>query len=67
MRPKGLIWTCATSSHVVSGAFGNLHRLIAPSLGVVLTFVTLDGHSAMPQPPLANFKGVFNNLRFSMP
>ena len=53
--------------HLVSGAFGNLHRLIAPSLGVVLTFVTLDGHSAMPQPPLANFKGVFNNLRFSMP
>ncbi len=53
--------------HLVSGSFGNLHRLIAPSLGVVLTFVTLDGHSAMPQPPLANFKGVFNNLRFSMP
>ena len=53
--------------HLVSGAFGNLHRLIAPSLGVVLTFVTLDGHSAMPQPPLANFKGVFDNLRFTMP
>ena len=55
--------------HLVSGAFGNLHRMIAPSLGVVLTFATLDQHGAfaMPQPPLANFKGVFNNLRFSMP
>ena len=55
--------------HLVSGAFGNLHRMIAPSLGVVLTFVTLDqrGAFAMPQPPLANFKGVFNNLSVSMP
>lgn len=55
--------------HLVSGAFGNLHRMIAPSLGVVLTFATLDqrGPFAMPQPPLTNFKAVFNNLRFSMP
>ncbi len=53
--------------HLVSGAFGNLHRLIAPSLGVVLTFVTLDPRDGMPQPPLANFKGVFDNLRFKMP
>ena len=55
--------------HLVSGAFGNLHRMIAPSLGVVLTFATLDqrGPFAMSQPPLANFKAVFNNLRFSMP
>ncbi len=55
--------------HLVSGAFGDLHRMIAPSLGVVLTFATLDqrGAFAMPQPPLANFKGVFDNLRFRMP
>ncbi len=53
--------------HLVAGAFGNLHRMLAPSLGVVLTFVTLDPRDGMPQPPLANFKGVFNNLRFKMP
>ena len=55
--------------HLVSGAFGSLHRMIAPSLGVVLTFATLDQRGAfpMPQPPLANFKGVFENLRFSIP
>ena len=55
--------------HLVSGAFGNLHRMIAPSLGIALTFATLDNRGAYPmaQPPLANFKGVFDNLRFSMP
>ena len=55
--------------HLVSGAFGNLHRMIAPSLGVVLTFATLDQRGAfpMPQPPIANMKGVFENLRFQLP
>ena len=55
--------------HLVSGAFGDLHRFLAPSLGMTLTFATLDPRGAfpMPQPPLANMKGVFNNLRFTMP
>ena len=55
--------------HLVSGAFGDLHRFLAPTLGVALTFATLDkrGDFPMPQPPLANMKGVFNNLRFTMP
>ena len=36
---------------------------------MTLTFATLDQRGAfpMPQPPLANMKGVFNNLRFTMP
>lgn len=55
--------------HLVSGAFGDLHRMIATRLGVALTFATLDKRGAfpMPQPPLANMKGVFDNLRFAMP
>lgn len=55
--------------HLVSGAFGDLHRFLAPSLGVALTFATLDkrGPFAMPQPPLANLRGVFENLRFRLP
>ncbi len=55
--------------HLVSGAFGDLHRLLAPRLGVALTFATLDKRGAfpMPQPPLANFKAVFENIRFQMP
>lgn len=55
--------------HLVSGAFGDLHRFLAPSLGVALTFATLDkrGDFPMPQPPLANLKGVFDNLRFALP
>ncbi len=55
--------------HLVSGAFGDLHRFLAPRLGVALTFATLDKRGAfpMPQPPLANMKGVFENLRFAMP
>ena len=55
--------------HLVSGAFGDLHRMIAPRLGIALTFATLDKSCAfpMPQPPLANFKAVFDNLPFSMP
>lgn len=46
--------------HLVSGAWGNLHRALAPSLGVALTFATLDKRGAfpMPQPPLANMKSV---------
>jgi 3-dehydroquinate dehydratase len=55
--------------HLVSGAFGDLHRFLAPSLGIALTFATLDkrGDFPMPQPPLANLKGVFDNLRFALP
>ena len=55
--------------HLVSGAFGDLHRVLAPRLGVALTFATLDKRGAfpMPQPPLANFKAVFENIRFQMP
>ncbi len=55
--------------HLVSGTFGDLHRFLAPSLGVALTFATLDPRGAfpMPQPPLANMRGVFENLRFAMP
>lgn len=55
--------------HLVSGAFGDLHRFLAPRLGVALTFATLDKRGAfpMPQPPLANFKAVFENIRFQMP
>ena len=55
--------------HLVSGAFGDLHRFLAPSLGVALTFATLDkrGPFAMHQPPLANLRGVFENLRFRLP
>lgn len=51
--------------HLVSGAFGNLHRALAPSLGVALTFATIDkrGAFAMPQPPLANMKAVCEALR----
>ena len=55
--------------HLVSGAFGNLHRMIAPSLGIALTFATLDqrGEFPMPQSPLANLKGAFDSIRFTMP
>ena len=53
--------------HLVSGAFGALHRLIAPSLGIALTFAKLDPRDAVPMPPLANLKGVFEYLRFTMP
>ncbi len=55
--------------HLVSGAFGDLHRFLAPTLGVALTFATLgpDGAFTMPQPPLANLRGVFDNLRFALP
>ncbi len=55
--------------HLVSGAFGDLHRFLAPTLGIALTFATIDkrGPFAMPQPPLANFRGVFDNLRFHLP
>ena len=55
--------------HLVSGAFGDLHRMIAPSLGLALTFATLgpDGAFTMPQPPLANLKTVFEALRFRLP
>ncbi len=55
--------------HLVSGAFGDLHRALATSLGVVLTFATLDkrGKFVMPQPPLANLKAVYENLRFRLP
>ena len=55
--------------HLVSGAFGNLHRMIAPSLGVALTFATLDQRGAypMPQPPLVNLRGVHEFLRFRLP
>ena len=55
--------------HLVSGAFGDLHRFLAPSLGVALTFATLDKRGAypMPQPPLANLRGVFDYLRVSLP
>jgi len=55
--------------HLVSGAFGDLHRMIAPSLGIALTFATLDRRGAfpMPQPPLANLKGAFDNIRFRIP
>ena len=50
--------------HLVSGVFGDLHRLIAPSLGIALTFATLDkgGAFPMPQPSLADFRGVFDHL-----
>lgn len=52
--------------HLVSGRFGNLHRMIAPSLGIAITFASLDKRGAftMPQPPLANLKGAFENMRF---
>ena len=53
--------------HLVSGAFGALHRLVAPSLGIALTFAKLDPGEAVPMPPLANLKGVFDNLRFRLP
>ena len=53
--------------HLVSGAFAALHRLIAPSLGLALTFAKLDPRDAIPMPPLANLKGVFENLRFQLP
>ena len=55
--------------HLVAGAFGNLHRMIAPSLGIALTFASLDPRGAfpMPQPPLANLKGAFESMRFSLP
>ena len=53
--------------HLVSGAFGALHRLIAPSLGIALTFGKLDPRDAIPMPPLANLRGVFENLRFQVP
>lgn len=51
--------------HLVSGAFGDLHRAIAPTLGVVLTFGTLDKRGAfpMPQPPLANLKAAHEALK----
>ena len=55
--------------HLVSGAFDDLHRFLTPSLGMALTFATLDQRGAfpMPQPPLANMRGVFDNLRFTLP
>ncbi|MBR0057552.1 MAG: type I 3-dehydroquinate dehydratase [Kiritimatiellae bacterium] len=53
--------------HLVSGAFAALHRLIAPSLGLALTFAKLDPRDAIPMPPLSNLKGVFENLKFQLP
>lgn len=55
--------------HLVSGAFGDLHRALAPSLGIALTFATLDKRGAfpMPQPPLANLKAVREALRPFLP
>ena len=55
--------------HLVSGAFGDLHRMIAPSLGIALTFATLDQRGAfpMPQPPLSHLVGVYRLLGFRLP
>ena len=55
--------------HLVSGAWGGLHRAIAPALGIALTFATLrkDGPFAMPQPLLPRLRGVFDNLDFKLP
>lgn len=51
--------------HLVSGTYGNLHRAIAPSLGIALTFATLDKRGAfvMPQPPIANLKAAHEALK----
>ena len=48
-------------------AIAKQKRLIAPSLGLALTFAKLDPRDAHPMPPLANLKGVFENLRFQLP